>query len=451
MKIMRFTGKQIHGYMDFDIRFNNDISFLTGINGSGKTTIIQCLYAVLSPSVRVLSNIAYDFIEVAIKLDGQAKYVRIKASKKESEVVVSTNMTKQVLSVPILQDIRPNTPGEENEYYNDILTKNSDNEVLRYIRELPSPMFLGIERRAIDESALSQRSMSFAARRRLRSNITTYNQRRSLLEARDLARDNYSEVRDNVMLLMESLRTHILLSALKYVDVARVGFSKVKDMLDFDMETTTKMIINVTKELGIPTEDIQKELRLFVDDVSGAKIKLAGYIEDEGKLQGIVSKDPDKAIAYYRLLVNIPHFDRISAILSHVQDYITKSQKAYELINQYLDIVNSFLKDSSKNIQFGTMGNIVVTISGKQNIPITSLSSGESQILIMISHLIFNPDARDASVILIDEPELSLHIAWQELFVESLQKANPALQIILATHAPSIILDRLEKCIELGK
>ncbi len=200
MKIMRFTGKQIHGYMDFDIRFNNDISFLTGINGSGKTTIVQCLYALISPSVRVLSNIGYDFIEVAIKIDGQAKYVRIKATKQESEVTISTNMTDQLLSVPILQNIEPRTLAEENEYYNDFLTKNSDNEVLKYIRELPSPMFLGIERRTIDESTFSRRSMTFTTRRRLTSNISTYNQRQSLLEARDLARDSYSEVRDKVML-----------------------------------------------------------------------------------------------------------------------------------------------------------------------------------------------------------------------------------------------------------
>lgn len=451
MKIMRFTGKQIHGYMDFDIRFNNDISFLTGINGSGKTTIVQCLYALISPSVRVLSNIEYNFIDVAIKINGQAKYVRIKALKKESEVTISTNMTKQVLSIPILQDIRPTTSREENEYYNDFLTKNSDNEVLQYIRELPSPLFLGIERRAVDESVFIQRSMAAAARRRLMSNINTYNQRRSLLEARELARDSYSEVRDEVMRLMETLRTQILLSALKYVNVAGVELSQIKEMLSYDMETTTRMIINVTEELRIPTEDIQKELKLFVDDVRDAKAKLIDYIEDEDRLQDTLSKDQVKSRAFVSLLVNIPHFNRISAIFTHVQDYITNSQKAYESINQYLNIVNSFLRDSGKTIQFGTMGNIVAATTSGQSIPITSLSSGESQILIMISHLIFNPSARDASVIIIDEPELSLHVAWQELFVESLQKANPALQIILATHAPSIILDRLEKCIELGK
>ena len=51
---------------------------------------------------------------------------------------------------------------------------------------------------------------------------------------------------------------------------------------------------------------------------------------------------------------------------------------------------------------------------------------------------------------MVDEPELSLHVAWQELFVDAVANANPGLQMILATHAPSIILDRIDKCVDLA-
>jgi predicted ATP-binding protein involved in virulence len=51
----------------------------------------------------------------------------------------------------------------------------------------------------------------------------------------------------------------------------------------------------------------------------------------------------------------------------------------------------------------------------------------------------------------VDEPELSLHIKWQELFVTAVQEASPKLQLILATHSPSIILDRVDKCVDLSK
>ena len=82
--------------------------------------------------------------------------------------------------------------------------------------------------------------------------------------------------------------------------------------------------------------------------------------------------------------------------------------------------------------------------------PVTSLSSGEAQIFVILTHLAFNPSAQEANVFIIDEPELSLHVQWQELFVESVQSANPNVQYIMATHAPSIILDRTDKCIDLS-
>ena len=57
----------------------------------------------------------------------------------------------------------------------------------------------------------------------------------------------------------------------------------------------------------------------------------------------------------------------------------------------------------------------------------------------MIAHLIFYEDRKQPGVFIIDEPELSLHLAWQEIFVKSIQQASPKTQFILATHSPSII------------
>jgi hypothetical protein len=65
---------------------------------------------------------------------------------------------------------------------------------------------------------------------------------------------------------------------------------------------------------------------------------------------------------------------------------------------------------------------------------------------VILTHLFFNPAAQQVNVFLIDEPELSLHVQWQELFVDSIYAANPNVQYILATHSPSIILDKLGKC-----
>ena len=38
-----------------------------------------------------------------------------------------------------------------------------------------------------------------------------------------------------------------------------------------------------------------------------------------------------------------------------------------------------------------------------------------------------------------DEPDLALHITWKKILIRELRKVNPNMQIILATHAPSVI------------
>jgi predicted ATP-dependent endonuclease of OLD family len=100
-------------------------------------------------------------------------------------------------------------------------------------------------------------------------------------------------------------------------------------------------------------------------------------------------------------------------------------------------------------LSFGETGLLSVRVGEQEAHPIEVLSSGESQIIVIITHLVFNPGQR-ANVFIIDEPELSLHVRWQELFVDAVSKANPDLQLLVATHSPSIILDRIDKCIDLS-
>ena len=42
---------------------------------------------------------------------------------------------------------------------------------------------------------------------------------------------------------------------------------------------------------------------------------------------------------------------------------------------------------------------------------------------------------------MMDEPEVSLHIEWQQVLIETILKLNPRAQIILSTHSPAIIMN----------
>lgn len=53
--------------------------------------------------------------------------------------------------------------------------------------------------------------------------------------------------------------------------------------------------------------------------------------------------------------------------------------------------------------------------------------------------MIFCIDNTKQSMYLVDEPELSLHLNWQRIFVKSIMDLNMDIQLIFATHAPEII------------
>jgi len=114
--------------------------------------------------------------------------------------------------------------------------------------------------------------------------------------------------------------------------------------------------------------------------------------------------------------------------------------------------MNRFLESSKKVVSFDERGYLRLDFgtNKKSSISPRFMSSGELQILIILSHLIFNPDAREDNVFMIDEPELSLHISWQEIFVDSLVDAAPELQFIFATHSPTIIIGRRDSCVAIG-
>lgn len=78
------------------------------------------------------------------------------------------------------------------------------------------------------------------------------------------------------------------------------------------------------------------------------------------------------------------------------------------------------------------------------------LSSGEQHELVILYELLFRTS--DNSLILIDEPELSQHVAWQEKFVNDLEEMAEIshFRAILATHSPEIIADRWDLAVELN-
>lgn len=114
-----------------------------------------------------------------------------------------------------------------------------------------------------------------------------------------------------------------------------------------------------------------------------------------------------------------------------------------------LDSLNRKLAPKSVRLDVET-GYQVFTANGTA-LPLDCLSSGEQHELVLLHELLF--EVQPGSLILIDEPELSLHVTWQaDVLPDLLAIAELAdLDIVLATHSPYIVGDRNDLMVRLGE
>lgn len=110
---------------------------------------------------------------------------------------------------------------------------------------------------------------------------------------------------------------------------------------------------------------------------------------------------------------------------------------------RFHDIVDSLFKDTGKTICRDR--NEIFFNSLGETIAPYKLSSGEKQILIILLSTLIQNNA--PFVLLMDEPEVSLHIEWQQRLIEIVRELNPNAQIILTTHSPAVIMNGWMDCV----
>jgi predicted ATP-dependent endonuclease of OLD family len=106
-------------------------------------------------------------------------------------------------------------------------------------------------------------------------------------------------------------------------------------------------------------------------------------------------------------------------------------------IKEFFGLINHFFEKTEKIIQIdSTTNQLVFKTKDEKLIHLNQLSSGEKQLLIILFR-VFLQDEKP-HILLMDEPELSLHVYWQEKLIDTLRKLNPNGQLIIATHSGSI-------------
>lgn len=114
---------------------------------------------------------------------------------------------------------------------------------------------------------------------------------------------------------------------------------------------------------------------------------------------------------------------------------LSKINKAKDL---FVKIINEAFSFSGK--QINEKSNELEFITNKEKkIGVKQLSSGEKQYLIIMLTVLL--EVNKEYILLMDEPEISLNIEWQETLLENIEKLNPNCQIIMTTHSPGILLN----------
>ena len=162
--------------------------------------------------------------------------------------------------------------------------------------------------------------------------------------------------------------------------------------------------------------------------------------------------------------LNFPEIDKIFfddlseadfAVLSiYVNGMATKLENfrnLYKKSKRFLSAINTLFKDKIVTLSVDT--GILVKLKNKatSNIPLNSLSSGEQHLLVLFYELTFSFENKEPQLLIIDEPEISLHVTWQRIFLDLLlENSEKNLYFLVSTHSPQIVGKRSKFLIALG-
>lgn len=449
MFIISFRAERLHGYLSLDVSFNRTLTFLTGINGSGKTSVVRSTVALLSPSLRYLASTQYKSISVLFNHDGLER--RVTATRQEDSVLLSLDGVRETLPIVAFTQTHSDTLSGSREreslFYREWEAKFATNDVMKALAAIPTPMFLDLERRAAEGAPRRPREGAAGTFHGPRQ-VFAGSLEESLAEARDLAETAFREASAKAAEVTEALRHSMVLSAFQADSPTsqRRQLRLPPPRYLENLKKQERLVRDALLSVGTPADDIKKRVTPFFGQVRRAASKLIGRHLREGAFE---APNEDTFRDMVNWIALRPRELQIRRIVKSLQEYKKSRAEAFAESQRYLDLVNGFLVDSHKKLRVSVIGRLQVQVEGSMNRPLSALSSGERQLVVILTHLAFNAQAKRAGILIIDEPELSLHVHWQEQFVDAVRGVSPHLQLVLATHSPSIILDRTNDCVDL--
>ncbi|ACK69315.1 putative excinuclease ATPase subunit [Gloeothece citriformis PCC 7424] len=445
MRIKQISVKKLFGMFDHVIPLNMDdrITIIHGVNGIGKTVLLSLIDSIFNSKYYKLRQTRFE--EIQIDFDDDS-YLSIKKTKKENSRV------KEKISFSFLNFIDSQT---ENFSLPNINTS-----------ELSFPV--GIIDDLIPEL------------KRIKTKSWLYLPTNEELSLEDVlerfgdilpgeGQENYPNKPDWLKELEKSINVRFIESQ-RLLNVSNLGSSREYRIVSSRRVPSLLLsaVANYSREIA---ENIQATLaeygklsqsldrtfpaRVFQQKKSHKltdeelKDKLSSLEKQRNQLieSGLLTKDENPNFQIQDRTID----DSTRNLLSvYVEDVETKLN-VFTDIAQKTELLQNIINDhfTYKNIRIDQKKGFIFTTNNGYNLSPTELSSGEQNELIMLCELLFKTQPN--SLILIDEPEISLHVEWQVHYLEDLQKIIKLINcdILMATHSPDIINDRWDLTVQL--
>lgn len=465
MTIENFKVFGLHGKSNYDINLNNNSLILVAENGSGKTTLVNIFYYFLSRQWRKLNE--YQFIKVIITIDGKeytfdkknfnevllresriskrfpTRYVKMAESIISNYNILELRRNPEMMEQISLQYDVPSSLINEIAYmYRDEqhriekdnrvqILEESLNEVFENIQIVYLPTYRRIEKDLKNIFPHLETSMKEYEYKRKRNSM--FAETPDYIELVEFGMD---DVKERVERRCNELKVHF------YNNLSnKITGSYLEDILNkryktFDSEKIQSFNDDALKYLlnrlddSIISSDGKKELKKFVE-----KVRDLGAIGDEDKINAYFVW---KLFQIYEQQQNA-ELD-INRFVQICNDYI-KEGKYFHYDNDNFK-VDIFLDQDIRNYHVNLeLFQLEKPKDEKPKIDYKDLSSGEKQIVSLFSHLILN---KKKYFIIIDEPELSLSVPWQERFLTDIVHSGGCLGLLAVTHSPFIFKNELK-------
>jgi predicted ATP-binding protein involved in virulence len=453
LKINRVKVKSLFGVFDHDIILNEEsgITIVIGENGLGKTMMLEAINALFDKDYSFFRSL--EFAEFEFYFDNGEIWKLTKQLYKET---FSLSIARDSLIKPI-QKIKAHKIYQDSDHFSKKIALRDKRRRLHMIEMERNYRFqneIELYEGRLESELEYKKMMSI---RQLRGMMSDDNDN-------DNDNDN-SDVNPPKWFLdgTKNIRV-ILIETQRIITAKETGSDSYVNNLNKCSKELKKMIEIAARESSLVASELDstypnrliKKLRQGSIDSFEELNKALAKLDDRRKFfsqSGLAVKISDSDL----LQIDEKQKDLVNVLKLYIDDSHQKLDPFDELskkIKLFKGLINKRFKHKDLEIKHDEglvfRSTVVKNEDGKYaTIPSSKLSSGEQNELILFYKLIF--DSIENDMILIDEPELSLHISWQNKFIKDLKEVTSinAVSIVIATHSPDIIAENWDLKVEL--